>query len=39
MVKKGVNTVQKLASKPLKTAEEIAYEEYLKEYELAMENH
>ncbi|MEO9295389.1 MAG: hypothetical protein ABI347_07300 [Nitrososphaera sp.] len=30
---------QRLVSKPAKTEEELAYEEYLKQLEMAMENH
>jgi hypothetical protein len=37
--KKAIPEKQKLVSKPAKTEEELAYEEYAKQLELAMENH
>lgn len=37
--KKASSEKQRLVSKPTKTEEELAYEEYLKQLEMAMENH
>lgn len=37
--KKASPEKQKLVSKPVKTEEELAYEEYMKQLEMAMENH
>ena len=37
--KKVIPEKQRLVSKSAKTEEELAYEEYLKQLEMAMENH
>lgn len=37
--KKASPEKQRLVSKPAKTEDELAYEEYVKQLELAMENH
>lgn len=37
--KKAIPEKQRLVSRPAKTEEELAYEEYLKQLEMAMENH